>query len=325
MNSLGGALTRGRLLVLVVVAVLALGATGLWLDPGPDPPAREAAPEMGVARVPPRLQGRVVDTIGVVSFNVWHKLRRSGVRQDWARITGDEDVDLIGWQESKSEAWTAQARSYRARGWGTWHWPDEDGPRPVAVSWRTSTFRLEHVAITQAHRGGSPSETQAPFPARWIAQVSLRHRASGLRVTLLNTHVNQTIETGHGWQDNLNAEMARVHYRTLAQAYAEAPGDVVIGTGDYNFDYADDSAYRPRGGISRTVGRAAQSSYEALGLGGVEPTQRTRWIDYVWLADRSVRRRDGSGVAQFVQHRSLGGFRSDHRPLLARVRLYAAR
>lgn len=59
----------------------------------------------------------------------------------------------------------------------------------------------------------------------------------------------------------------------------------MVGTGDLNWDYADDS---------------------------------------VWLAHRSVRGRAGSGVAQFARHRSLGGYRSDHRPLLARIRLYGA-
>jgi hypothetical protein len=312
-------------LLAAVVAACLVAGTALALrgdDASPEPAPATEARDYGVPRVTPRLEGRLVDTIGVVSFNAWRLLGRSGARADWDRISSKPEVDLIGWQESKSEVWADLYPDYRARGWETWHWPDVDGPRSVAVSWRARTFELLDVDYTKVHDGGHPSETDAPFPARWVAQVSLRHRESGLTVTLLNTHVNQTIETGHGWDEGLNAEMARLHYRTLSRMYDGAEGDVVLGTGDYNWDYADDSEYRPEGGISHTVDHHAQSSYEVLGLDGVPPTQGTRWIDYVWIADASVRRRDLSGTAQFAKHRSLGGFASDHRPLLARVRLY---
>jgi len=317
--------SRGHLRVLVGALMTAglIAGAGLVLaqdETGPEP---EPSPrDHGVARVAPRLEGRLVDTIGVASFNAWRLLGRAGAKADWDRITGNPDIDLIGWQESKSQIWADLYPDYRARGWETWYWPDVDGPRSVALSWRAKTFELLDVGFTKVHNGGHPSETDAPFPARWVVEASLRHRESGLLVTVLNTHVNQTIETGHGWEENLNAEMARIHYRTLARMYDEAEGDVVIGTGDYNWDYADDSTYLPEGGISRTVAPHARSSYAALGLDGVAPTQGTRWIDYVWLAKASVRHRDGSGTAQFARHRSLSGFASDHSPLLARIRLY---
>lgn len=314
---------KALLATLVVACLLAGAALAVGHDDTePKTKTESEAKDYGVARVAPRLEGRLVDTIGVASFNAWRLLGRPGAKADWDRITGNPDLDLIGWQESKSEVWADLYPDYRARGWETWHWPDVDGPRSVAMSWRTRTFELLDVGFTKVHDGGHPSETDAPFPARWVVEVTLRHRESGLRVTVLNTHVNQTIETGHGWEENLNAEMARGHYRLLARMFDEAEGDVVLGTGDYNWDYADDSEYRPAGGISHTVDHQAQSSYEALGLDGVVPTQGSRWIDYVWLADDSVRRRDGSGTAQFARHRSLGGFASDHRPLLARIRLY---
>jgi endonuclease/exonuclease/phosphatase family metal-dependent hydrolase len=306
----------------LVVAALVVGVSVVLGQEETAPTGKTQPDDYGVPRVAPRLEGRVVDTIGVASFNAWRLLGRAGAEADWDRVTGNPAIDLVGWQESKSEVWADLFPRYRARGWETWYWPDVDGPRSVAVSWRAKTFELLDVDSTKVHDGASPSETAAPFPARWVVEVSLRHRASGLLVTVLNTHVNQTIETGHGWEENLNAERARLHYRTLSRMYDEAEGDVVIGTGDYNWDYADDSTYLPTGGISRTVARHAQSSYAALGLDGVPPTQGSRWIDYVWLSDASVRRRDGAGTAQFERHRSLDGFHSDHRPLLARIRLY---
>lgn len=311
------------LLGALVVAALVVGAV-VWVRHAPaGSPKEDAAPER-VARVAPLLKGRVVDTIGVASANAWLVLGKRGARADWDRATSNPNIDVIGWQEASSEAWAELYPRYRARGWETWHRAGPDGPQALAVSWRRRLFSLVDVSYVRAHDASPPGATDAPFPVKWVLQVSLRHRPSGMLVTVLNTHVNHTVETGHGWEKNLNAVMARRHYRLLTRMFDEAPGDVVIGTGDYNWDYADDTEYHPRGGIGQTVDRRNQSSYEVLGLDGVEGTHGSRWIDYVWLTNRSVRRPDGSGVAQFARHRILDGFRSDHRPLLAVIRLYAA-
>jgi endonuclease/exonuclease/phosphatase family metal-dependent hydrolase len=282
-------------------------------DPGTPPALQRAA----VAR---KLRGEVLDTIGVVSANAFRHLSWAGAKHDWDRLTGNPDVDLIGWQESKSPAFRSLYPRYAAAGWQTWYRPDPDGPISLAVTWRTSTFGLEGVRFVKMHDGGFPRQTTDPFPARWVVVVTLRHRASGRTVTLLNTHVNQHIETGHGFQHNLNARRAHQHLARLATMWGTVPGDVVVGTGDYNFDYADDSRYRPAGGTTQAFAGRALSSYQALGLDGLAPTRNTRWIDYVFLASASVK--GHGGTAQFARHRTLTGASSDHDPLLARIRLY---
>ena len=87
------------------------------------------------------------------------------------------------------------------------------------------------------------------------------------------------------------------------------PGDLVVGTGDFNFDFTDDFRARPDGGIWDTQHEHATSSYEVLGLDGVEPTREGRWIDYLWIADRTLRvKAKDPGSGQYVEHESLGGF-----------------
>ncbi|NHC24840.1 hypothetical protein G6553_16865 [Nocardioides sp. IC4_145] len=309
--------------VVTVAVVVALGRDGT--DPGGGTP--RPAVEEGRPRVAPRLPGEVLTTIGVVSYNALRHLPLERARRDWDRLTGRDDVDLIGWQESKSPAFRQLYPQYRARGWETWHWPDPDGPISLAVSWRTATFELLDVSFRRMHRGGYPRETTDPFPARWVVTAQLRHRATGRTVTLLNTHVNQHIETGQRFERNLNAERAKQHLAKLARMWDTAPGSVVLGTGDYNFDFADDSRAKPAGGITRTFRGHATSTYQLLGLDGLRPTRETRWIDYVFVADRSLRRaaagaRGGSGTAQVARHRVLDGYASDHAPLLARIRVY---
>ncbi|NYG53886.1 hypothetical protein [Nocardioides perillae] len=325
-----------RACVATVLVVVLSGCSAL--TPGP-PGARDGTsatsgaaatggfgPAPGELRTARVLPGRVVATLGVVSFNAYRHLPRARARADWQRLTARDDVDLVGWQEAKSPAFRALAPRYRARGFETWRWPDPDGPISLAFSWRPAVLTLLDVDVEKVHRGGYPRETDDPFPARWVVTAQFRHRGTGLAVTLLNTHVNQGIETGDGFADNLNARFARRHLARLAALWPTAPGDVVVGTGDYNFDHVDDRDARPVGGIARRFAGRATSSYDALGLEGLLPTRRTRWIDYVWLADRTLRRRAGgrwTGTAQFARHRVLSGYASDHRPVLARVRLYA--
>ncbi len=299
-----------------VVAVVGLGTRD------DDGRTRAASSPSRVAPLP----GRVLDDLGVVSFNARRTLTPEQARRDWARLAGTRGVDLVGWQEAATPMFRDLAAEYADRGWGTWQAPGTGAAAPLAVSWRRDTFAFLGATTRRMHAGASAAVTAAPFPSRWVVTVRLRHRDSGRTITLLDTHVNQTIETGQRFERNLNARRAKRHYRTMARMWSRSPGDVVLGTGDFNVDYADDAAARPAGGLSRVFEGRAVSSYDALGLDDVVPTRNTRWIDYVWLAADSVRRRTDDGVrgtAQLAAHRTLDGFESDHRPLLVRVRLYA--
>ena len=329
-------MSRSIRLLLAVLLVVGLSTAAIVIvcdhrggQPGtPSPQTKSSTPPSssgGGAKVAPVLQAKgrarpVQATFGVASANAYRHLNLDQAKADWDRLTSREGVDLIGWQESKSDQFRTLYPQYRDQGWDTWFWPDPDtGPISLAFSWRTSAFDLLDVETQRMHKGGYPRETDDPFPARWLVKATFRHRETGRVIVLLNTHLNQHIETGQGFEKNLNARRAKTHLRKLATIFRETAADpavTVIGTGDYNFDYADDSKARPTGGITDRFEGVATSSYQALGLDGVPPTLRTRWIDYVFLADSSAKK------AQFAQHRSLPKGNSDHSPLVARIRLY---
>lgn len=269
------------------------------------------------------LPGRVVDTLGVASFNVYRHLSRKEAMADALRLTGKEQVDVIGWQETRADYFPEVRRRLARRGWDSWQLWEPNGPFWLAVSWRRDLFELVAGSWTEVHGGAGKQQTDLPFPPRGYVVVTLRHRASGRLLTVVDTHLNQGIETGDGFTDTVNADHAKEHLRELADVWDAVPGDLVVGTGDFNFDFHDDFRARPDGGIWDTQHEHAASSYEILGLDGVEPTREGRWIDYVWIADRMLRvKAKGPGSGQFVEHRSLGGFSSDHRPLVARIRWY---
>lgn len=307
-----------RRLSALVAVLLLLGCSG------PDGRSDDDAP-VGLPRPAPadRLPGRVVDTLGVASFNVYRHLPRRAAMEDASRLTGNEQVDVIGWQETRADYFPDVRDRLSRRGWDTWQLWEPDGPFWLAVSWRRDRFELVDGSWTEVHGGAGKQRTDLPFPPRGYVVVTLRHRESGRLLTVVDTHLNQGIETGDGFQDSVNADYAKEHLRELAEVWDTVPGDLVVGTGDFNFDFHDDFRARPEGGIWDTQHEHAASSYEVLGLDGVEPTRGSRWIDYVWIADRTLRvdaKDVGSG--QFVAHRSLDGFHSDHRPLVARIRWY---
>ena len=70
----------------------------------------------------------------MVSYNALRHLRFAKAAHDWRPLTHREDVDLIGWQESKSQAFRTLYPRFEERGWSTWHHPSPDGPISLAAS-----------------------------------------------------------------------------------------------------------------------------------------------------------------------------------------------
>jgi len=310
------AVTRRTVAALLVIGVLA-ACSPADSDDDRDPAAlpRPASVE--------RLPGRVIDTLGVATFNVYRHLPRRDAMADARRLVGNDGVDVIGWQETRADYFPDVRRRLAREGWDTWQLWEPDGPFWLAVSWRRDRFDLVDGSWTEVHGGAGKKRTDLPFPPRGYLVVTLRHRDSGRLLTVVDTHLNQGIETGDEFQDTVNADYAKGHLRALADVWDAVPGDLVVGTGDFNFDFTDDFRARPEGGIWQTLHGHATSSYEVLGLDGVEPTRGSRWIDYIWIADRTLRVKvKDRGSGQYDAHRSLDGFNSDHRPLVARIRWY---
>lgn len=262
--------------------------------------------------------------VGVATFNTFHDLDPEQAWLDLAALTGRSDVDVVGLQEAEVSAATYASRLPQ-RGWAS-VFLDQPGVKQVGVIWRESRFELVGATARQVHPGAnrtSVPSTQFPFPSRWIAEVRLRVRATGAVVTVLNTHSNQRAEVagvpGLGHPTNtLNASVAMSHFATLRELWQSVPGDYVIGTGDYNADFAADSRVRHPGFPQRQFAGRATSSYNRLGLHGVGHTHpRTRrWIDYVWVADDDL-----DDDVRFVDQRGLAGYRSDHTPVVVRLAL----
>jgi len=258
-----------------------------------------------------------IEVVGVASLNLLQTQPISAATADALRLTGRSDVDVVGWQEAQK----AGLALHDLPGWTTATFPEKGGFAELAVSWRTKKFKFVDARIQDAIAGVGAGLGRYPFGSRQIAVVTLEHRASGRRLTVLDAHLPPVIEdlTRPGrWTATQNAEQARSQLRDLARAWRSVDTRWVVGTGDFNFGARADLKRRTAGGPVRTLGRVARSTYQVVGT-GQRPTYPSlkRSIDYVWL-DRDDLRTDEIDV---LGHRVLTGYHSDHRPLLAELRL----
>lgn len=326
---------RSRLSALAGVAAAALLVS---LGGAPTAQARSAADRLG-GPIPALLQfqpvpgqasdevpahAKPVDGVGVASFNVLHDLSQRRLLADAARLTSRRDVDLVGWQETEhSKGVFARLRS---RGWET-RFFDERGSSAGAdavedaISWRASKFALVSSGRYLMHHGAA-NHVANPFPNRWVTRVTLRDRRSGYQLTLLNTHVNQRTESTSRpgtWNHTLNAAGARIHLAEMARMWRHVPGRYVLGTGDYNFSAVDDLRRKPAGGISRAFAGEAVSNWARLGVRNTMDTcpKVGKRIDYVFADARSLLH----NWTRFESQRVLGGYASDHRPVVVRFSL----
>jgi endonuclease/exonuclease/phosphatase family metal-dependent hydrolase len=254
--------------------------------------------------------------VGVASMNMFRALPSSAAAADARRLTRDPRVDVVGWQEA--EAFGSVLRALP--GWSTKTFADGDGPSELAVSWRSSMFRLVSAREQRAIPGVPARAGAYPFGHRSVAVVTLEHRSTGRRFTVVDVHLPPGIEDlgrPGRWRANLNAGQARVQLHDLARVWGQTRARWVVGTGDFNFDAAADARQRLVAAPRRALGRVAVSSYEALGSGSLRPTYPSngRHIDYVWV-DREAYR---EGWMRFVAQAVVGGLHSDHNALVTRL------
>ena len=255
--------------------------------------------------------------VGVASFNMFRKLSAAHAHQDAMRLTRHAGVDVVGWQEADRFG----RALHHLPGWTTRTFPFGKRASELAVSWRASEFQLVAAHQRQVALGVSYREGRYPFGNRMVVTVTLRHRETGRLLTVVNAHLPQKIEDlsrPGRWTPTINAYRARNQLHRIADIWRHEPGRWIVGTGDYNFDARADAVHHPSGGPRSALGPTAVSSYMKLGM-NVPPTypENGRNIDYVW-ADRQAY---ADGRMRFAGQWVLGGFRSDHNALLARLEL----
>ena len=256
-------------------------------------------------------------SLGVASFNMFRRLTPAQAAQDARDLTRRKSIDIIGWQEA--DAFTSVLNALP--GWETKTFPFAQRSSELAMSWRRSQFRLVSAKQVRVTYGVTATEGRYPFGPRLVAQVTLEHRDTGRRLTVINAHLprmSEDLDRPGRWRATINAYRARNQLARIVDIWGDAPGRWVIGTGDFNFDAKADARHRRPDGPRRALAETAVSSYERLGV-DVPPTfpDNGRRIDYVWV-DKDA---DADGRMRFLSHWVIEGLNSDHNAIVARLRL----
>ncbi|HET7689896.1 MAG TPA: hypothetical protein VFK41_05940 [Nocardioidaceae bacterium] len=306
--------------VAALAVAVALGAVAIALLVRPWADSRAGEDATGgscVSHTDKRPVRAGTPVVGVATVNVERTRRARPIVQDMRRIARTRSVDVVGWQEADVAGFQENYRDLERLGWRTKVFTDGDGALQVPISWRPAVFTLLGTDAVQVTEGAGPDETTHPFRPKWVTSVRLRHLDSGRVLTVMNTHAPNHVETGDDWQDNVNAVYARLHYARLAELMTARPRADVVAMGDLQWDHRDDRDARPDDGITETFEGRVLSSFEDLGLEGLCPTRYSRWIDYILVPTAAVE----AGRMEFVTHRTLAGYGSDHRPMVARIAL----
>lgn len=292
-------------------------ADGLLAMPPPTPFAPVLLPTAERAPAAPHPLG----SLGVVTFNIHRGRSPEEILAEARRLARRPDVDVIGWQEAFTHR--AAFPPLLRDGWETAYF--DEGARELPVSWRAGA--LEYVDASQhLMHPGWPGRKRMK-PARYVTRVTLRHRASGFLVTVLNTHLAPRTEDwdrpGH-WRATTSAERAREHLARQAAMWRAVPGRYAVGTADLNMDFRSEAAVRPPGGPSRAWSNLAVANWAVLGTEQVLSTvtiPATGRDDLVYDCVHASARSLANGWLEFASHEALVGYGSDHAPVLVRFAL----
>lgn len=152
---------------------------------------------------------------------------------------------VIGWQEVTHRA--DRQKLLAGLGPGYRHYvPATHRAAAIPVSWRHRNFQYVTSRSVKTHEGRKDIT-----PSRWINVVHLRHRRTGERVVVVNTHFisgaftpghNAPVWRRHQWFVHRNALVAN-----LAQIRKFHPRAAVFVLGDFNHQgYLDLSRFRLR-------------------------------------------------------------------------------
>jgi endonuclease/exonuclease/phosphatase family metal-dependent hydrolase len=256
-------------------------------------------------------------TVGVASMNMYRQLSGDQAAHDARTLTRQSAVDVVGWQEANRFG----AELHALPGWDTKTFQYGRRNSELAVSWRSKEFKLLSAHQVQVAYGVGSGFGRYPFGNRLVAVVTLEHKDTGRRLTIINSHLPQKIENLNRpgrWMRTINAYRARNQLQRIVGIWKNVPSRWIVGTGDYNFDALADARHRLGGAPRRAYDGTAVSSYQRLGF-NVAPTypENGRRIDYVW-ADRQAY---ADGRMRFTHQWVVGNLNSDHNALVAQLNL----
>lgn len=303
------------------------------LDPEAEPywgpETGEDEPIDGVPLAPPVPPGSTVnddalpgskissDLFTAVSYNLVYSLGTQRAKQDLNRLY--KFADVIGLQECV-HAHRAEALAARDTDlWGMYR-PAGGGIGNV-ILWRKDVFKRLDEGTHQLSAFDGPGTLR---PARAINWVRLEHRPTGVVYTFANFHWENAAAKGGFFDPTYRPSAPRHIERFKEQIVGIQPvmADLtkrgpVLFVGDFNVRSPDDLRLRNPGLPTAVLGRyGLRSNWDILGQPSVGTSVGSNTvIDWMMLSNTVP------GQMKFVSSKVLRGYRSDHRPVVSKIRI----
>lgn len=303
------------------LAALAGLSLALTLLPSGADPSAQARPRQ-----------EVTSQIRIVTYNARHDVRAAKTVAEVRSLA--RTADILTLQELSSGTKRAGIRrslvSCRGCRWGA-HMPQAAVPGGTPILFRKRQYRLERAGtrqVSEPTRVGAGGAGPSTVRAKYINFVRLTERRTGRTVWVLNNHTVASVQGDQGRPHRGRPARLRLYRQHMAGLTAlverfRRKGGLIFVTGDFNVNHRTDRRAQARMfpyAIMRSVGMRA--SYVPLG----QPARGThvlangrgdRLIDYVHFLPRARLWPRAQKI--------LGGYASDHRPLLVQYEVRARR
>ena len=305
---------RWGALVCAVVCSLLLGAA----------PLQTSAHAATKGRVAKRTYA---STFEIGSYNIRHALSDGVAAADVKKLAAG--VDVIGLQEMSSrQRRNAVLAAVQNCSTCVMRGVFFDSPAmigAVPILYREDRFTLYDSGsrmLSDTTYIGPKGAGPATLPPKYVTWVKLQEKRTGRFFYVLNSHAVASVQAADGGANTNQRRLAlyRKHMdgvqALVSQFKRRQVGVFVIG--DLNVNYRRDRVVRdPLFPYVNMTEVSMEASYERLGLPPIgthnrmDGTSSTRLIDYVYFMPRLV--------FQPVTQSILGGYSSDHRPLVVGV------
>lgn len=237
-----------------------------------------------VSGVPPRAPQATARVV-VTTANIFLGLPPARARADIRRAA--ERSTIVAGQEMGGR----RASAFAPRGWRAFQ-PARPACRELATWWKAETWALVRTRVRVL-----VISDIIPSATRCATVVVLRHRATGLRLPVVNIHMVPHVEVnGHPRANRLVPLFARdlVLIRRIAAAARDRWGLALLA-GDWNVDYPDDRRVQWWGFPYARLHERWDTHWGKLPMTG--PTHERRRIDAVWWSEsRRIRPVDSTTI-----------------------------
>lgn len=256
------------------------------------------------------------DLFTAVTYNLAFWVGPKRAKKDLRRLY--KFADVIGLQEC-SHSHRTEALADHPQDWGLFR--PEGAGKTNPILWNKEVFSYQDGGTQQYVGSDGPGTFR---PARAVNWVRLRHKPTGVVFVYVNFHWESGAAVPGYFAPAMKPDSPRhiERYKTqMTSIMGTLRGltenyPVLLG-GDFNVRAHADLRLRNPGLPTANLGRLGlRSNWDVLGLPPIG-TIGSHGTVFDWLMlSNKVR-----GQMQFVSHKVLRGYRSDHRPVMAKIRV----